>query len=253
MWYNFNPDQIPVSNRASSDGTTMGSPSPSNSESSEPTADGQNAELAALVDRIVGGDRAALAQMFTIYRPRLWRMVNFRLHPKLRGRVDPDDVLQDAWLRAVDRIKHFFADATRSSFVWFRIVVSQTLVEVHRRHLGADKRSVERELSIHGRWNSESTSSSLAYHLKDNLASPSSVFGRAELAGQVDAVIQNMDPVDREVLALRHFEHLSNSETAMVLDMSEQAASARYVRALQKLRRILEVMPGLAHDQNGRA
>lgn len=228
----------------------MGAPNPPDAANSRQPADGPGPEIEALVDRIIAGDRAALAQMFTIYRPRLWRMVNFRLHPKLRGRVDPDDVLQDAWLRAVDRIGHFFADASRSPFVWFRIVVSQTLIEVHRRHLGADKRSAARELSINGRWNAESTSSSLAFHLMGNLTSPSSAFVRAETAGQVDAVIQTMDAIDREVLALRHFEHLTNSETALVLEMSEQAASARYVRALQKLKKILQVMPGLTPDQS---
>ena len=94
-----------------------------------------------LVNRIVHGDREALAELFSIYRPRLWRMVNFRLHPRLHGRVDADDVLQDAWLMAVERISYFQRDASHSSFIWFRMIVQQTLIALHRRHLGAEKRN----------------------------------------------------------------------------------------------------------------
>ncbi len=201
-----------------------------------------------LVNRILAGDRDALAELFSVYRPRLWRMVNFRLHPKLRGRVDPDDVLQDAWMKAVDRIRYFLSGAAQSSFIWFRMIVTQTLIELHRRHLGAEKRDAARETSIDGRWSSASTSTSLAFHLQGRLPSPSSAVRRAELAGQLDLALQGMDDIDREVLALRHFEELSNLETSRVLEMSEQAASARYVRALRRLKKVLEVLPGFAEE-----
>jgi|UniRef100_A0A7C4LKG5 RNA polymerase sigma-70 factor (ECF subfamily) len=197
-----------------------------------------------LVNRIIRGDRTALAELYTLYRPRLWRMVNFRLDPRLRGRVDPDDILQDAWVNAVSRINHFVTDASRSSFIWFRLIVQQTLVDVHRRHLGADKRSAARERPLSQGWHADSTSTSLAFHLQAHLTSPSSAVVKNELAQQLDAVLQGMSDIDREVLALRHFEQLSNAETALVLDMSEQAASIRYVRALQRLKKVLEVMPG---------
>ena len=198
---------------------------------------------APLINRIIRGDRDALAELFTLYRPRLWRMVNFRLDPRLRGRVDPDDILQDAWMNAVTRINNFLTDASRSCFIWFRMIVQQTLIDVHRRHLGADKRSAARERSLH-QAGPDSTSTSLAFHLRAHLTSPSSAVARAELAQQLDTVLQGMSEIDREVLALRHFEHLTNAETALVLDMSEQAASVRYVRALQRLKKVLEVMPG---------
>lgn len=197
-----------------------------------------------LENRVIHGDRQALAELFSQYRPRLWRMVNFRLHPKLYGRVDADDVLQDAWIMAVDRIGYFLRDASHSSFIWFRMIVNQTLVEVHRRHLGAEKRNAARDVPVFGGWASDSTSSSLAFHLCGHLTSPSSAVNRAELANQLDTILQGMNEVDREVLALRHFEELSNSETARVLNMSEQAASGRYIRALGRLKKILEVLPG---------
>lgn len=190
------------------------------------------------------GDREALAELFAVFRPRLWRMVNFRLHPRLQGRVDADDVLQDAWMMAVDRISYFPRDATHSPFIWFRMIVNQTLVDLHRRHLGAEKRSANRDVPIHGGWSSESTSSCLAFRLLGNLTSPSSAMNRVELARQLDLALEGMNDIDREVLALRHFEELSNSETAKVLEMSEQAASGRYIRALGRLKQILQVLPG---------
>ncbi len=204
----------------------------------------------ALINRIVRGDREALAELFLIYRPRLWRMVNFRLHPRLQGRVDADDVLQDAWLMAADRINYFLRDASHSSFIWFRMIVQQALVAVHRRHLGAEKRNAARDVPVHGGWDADSTSSSLAFHLSGSFTSPSSAVNRAELAQQLDKILQGMNEIDREVLALRHFEELSNSETARVLNMSEQATSGRYLRALGRLKEILKIIPGFLDDQS---
>lgn len=215
------------------------SASPDNFERLDPE---QEAELAA---RVIRGDQQALSELFTYYRPRLWRMINFRLDPRIRGRIDPDDVLQEAWLNASQRISHFLTDASRSCFIWFRMIVQQTLIDLHRRHLGAGKRSAARERSLSAAWDADSTSTSLAYHLQSHLTSPSSVMWRQELVARIDAVLQGMDEIDREVLALRHFEQLSNAETALVLEMSEQAASIRYVRALKRLRQILELMPGM--------
>jgi len=199
-----------------------------------------------LVVRVIGGDRAALAELFEAYRPRLRRVVQFRLHPRLQGRVDADDVLQDAWLRAEKRIPSFLSEASRSCFVWFRMIVSQALIDLHRRHLGADKRDPRKECSIDGRWSSESTASSLSYHLSAHLPSPSSAAAAAESAALLDQALGGLGDLDREVLVLRHFEELSNGETAIVLGITEQAASMRYVRALDRLRAVLNAFPGMA-------
>ncbi len=213
-------------------------------------AAGEAVEHADLVDRILSGDREALGELFAIYRPRLWRMVTFRLHPSLQGRIDADDVLQDAWLRAIERIEHFYEGQGASSFLWFRSIVIQTLLDLHRFHLGAQKRSAGRELSIDSGWAAGSTSSCLAFHLSDSARSPSSNASHAELTKQLDSVLLGMNDVDREVLALRHFEALSNSEVAKLLNLTEQAASVRYVRALGRLKQILElVVPDAFGDQ----
>ncbi len=219
---------------------------PQNSSNSGPADSGgfETVRANELINRVVQGDHAALADLFSLYRPRLWRLVAFRLHPQLQGRIDADDVLQDAWLRAIDRIESFLRDAATSPFLWFRTIVSQTLVDLHRFHMGAQKRSAAREFSINRGWSNESTSSSMSFHLQQPTKSPSSTLGRAEQARQLETALQGMNENDREVLALRHFEELSNSETARVLNMTEQAASARYIRALARLKQVLEVFPG---------
>lgn len=201
-----------------------------------------------LVNRVMNNDREALAELFLFYRPRLWRIVHFRLHPRLQGRIDADDVLQDAWLKAESRIKYFLSDASRSCFIWFRMIVTQALIELHRRHLGAEKRTANRERSIHAKWNSDDTSSCMTFHLMDSLTSPSSAVMRAEQSRQLDTSIQSLSELDREILALRHFEELTNHEAALVLDLTEQAASARYVRALQRLKRVMETLPTLGGE-----
>ena len=193
-----------------------------------------------LVVRVIGGDREALAELFEAFRPRLRRVVQFRLHPRLQGRIDPDDVLQDAWIRAEQRISSFISDASRSCFVWFRMITTQALVDLHRRHLGADKRDPRRECSIDGRWSAESTVNSLSFALAGRLRSPSSAAAQAESAAILDRALEGLSELDREVLVLRHFEELTNGETALVLGITDQASSMRYVRALDRLRIVLE-------------
>ena len=197
-----------------------------------------------LIEKVVNGDVDALAELFSSHRDRLWRMVNFRMDPRLHGRVDADDVLQEAWLSVVQRIDHFLADASRSIFVWFRMITSQTMVDIHRRHLGTQKRNAGIEFSIHKGWSSESTSFSLSFHLLGHLTSPTQAALREELSQQLKTALASMNEIDREVLALRHFEQLSNRETAQILQISDQAASDRYMRALSRLKGVLQSLPG---------
>lgn len=203
-----------------------------------------------LVNRVLRGDQDALAELFAIHHQKLWRMVNFRMHQRLRGRVDADDVLQEAFINAAQRIDHFLSDASRSVFIWLRLVVSQTLVDVHRRHLMTQMRDANREFSIESGWSSESTSFSLSFHLLGHLTSPSQAALRVELSQQLSRALSTVNAVDQEVLALRHFEELTNSETAQVLNMSEQAASIRYIRALTRLRGIMSAIPGFLDDSS---
>jgi len=205
-----------------------------------------------VLGRLKEGDEQALAELFSRCRPRLWRMVQFRLDPRLSGRVDADDLLQEAYLDAARRIRHFRDDSTTSFFVWLRLIVSQTLADAHRRHLGAQMRDAGREISIHGHPSLQSTSISLAAYLLGDLTSPSRAAMRTEAAEQLERALESMDPIDREVLAMRHFEELTNSEVAEVLGIQQKAASIRYVRAVRRLKEILSQLPGfLDEDATG--
>ncbi len=198
------------------------------------------------VEAVRAGDGKVLARVFDLYRDRLWQIVNFRLDHRLRGRVDADDILQEAYLDAEKRIQHFNEDSAQGLFIWLRLITNQTLIDVHRRHLGTLARDASRDRSISRGWSSESTSFSLSSHLLGHLTSPSQAALRAELSQQLIVALDSMGEMDREVLALRHFEELTNSETAKVLSLSEQAASLRYVRALGRLKQVLQRIPGFS-------
>jgi RNA polymerase sigma-70 factor, ECF subfamily len=197
-----------------------------------------------VASRLRQGDREALSLLFSQQWDRLWRIVNFRMDRRLLGRVDPDDVLQEAYLAAAGRLKHYHEESTVSPLVWVRTILLQTLTDVHRHHLGTQMRDAGREVDIRGCQYPQTTAVSLAALLAANLTSPSQAAVRAETVGQVEQAVALMDPLDREVLALRHFEELDNKEVAEVLEIEQKAASIRYVRALKRLKAVMSQMPG---------
>jgi RNA polymerase sigma-70 factor (ECF subfamily) len=201
-------------------------------------------DLIPLLTRLRAGDPAALADLFNHHRPQLRRMVELRLSPALAGRVNASDVLQEAYIDAQQRYPHFFDKPDHSFYVWLRLVVNQSLVAVHRRHLGAKMRAAHAEISIDRQPLSGAMSVSLARELIAQIQSPSQVARHAEVLAQVEQAIESLDPIDREILTLRHFEELTNDEVAELLSLSKAAASNRYVRALGRLRDVLAKLPG---------
>jgi RNA polymerase sigma-70 factor (ECF subfamily) len=135
-----------------------------------------------------------------------------------------------------------------SAFVWLRLIAGQTLIDAHRHHLGVQARSPEREMAPGHLNYTQSTSTSLAAQLAARVTSPSQAAARAETLEQLERAIAAMDPIDQEVLALRHFEELSNSEVAEVLGIQQKAASIRYVRAVRRLKEILAPMPEFSQE-----
>jgi RNA polymerase sigma-70 factor (ECF subfamily) len=200
------------------------------------------ADIVQLLDRVRGGDQPALAELFARHRDKLRRMVQLRLDHRLAGRVSPSDVLQEAYIDAAKRIDHYFEKPDQSFFGWLRLVVGQRLADVHREHL-AQKRDVGNEVPIHcGPPGADSAC--LAACLLGDGTSPSNAAARTESFSRLEEALNQMDPLDREVLALRHFEELSNADTATILGVQPAAASKRYVRALARLKQILETLPG---------
>lgn len=180
------------------------------------------------------GDDAALGPLFERHRGRLLRMVTFRLDPRLLGRIDADDVLQETYVDAQKRLAAFRGD-DKPFLVWIRLITQQTMVDLHRRHLGTRMRTAGKEVAAP----QSGTMSSL---FVGHITSPSRAMMREEVRGEIERALEEMDEIDREVLMLRHFEDLSNKDVATVLGIQENAASNRYVRALGRLRGYLRGM-----------
>ena len=185
------------------------------------------------------GGQTALASLFSTYRARLERIVSFRLDPRIRGRVDAADILQEAFLEVSMRLQSFLDSTDVSFFVWLRQQTLQTLVDAHRREF-RQKRDVNREIHFASTGTSDGTSVSIAQFLIGQLTSPSQVAVKAEEMQWLQEALNSMNELDREVLALRHFEQLGNNQVAEILELTPTAASNRYLRAAARLSEILQ-------------
>jgi RNA polymerase sigma-70 factor (ECF subfamily) len=203
-----------------------------------------SAETVRLVELARTGDANALNAIFARHRERLRRMVELRLDRRLAGRVDASDVVQDGFVDAVTRLPDFLADPKLPLFLWLRLVVGERLSKVHRTHLGAQMRDAGLEVSLYRDALPAASSAALAAQLLGKQTSPVDAAVRAEQMIRVQEAINALDPIDREIIALRNFEELSRAEAARVLGIEEPAAAKRYVRALRRLRPALGALAG---------
>ncbi len=197
-----------------------------------------------LLRRAADGDGASWGALLTRHEGRLRRMVAFRLNPRLQGRIDPEDVVQEVNLAASEHLADYLRRPAMTFFLWLRGIAGHKLLELHRRHLGTPMRDARREVSLYRGALPDATSAALAAQLLGHATRPSEAAVRAEAKIRLQEALNGMDPLDREVLALRHFEQLTNAEAARVLEIKEAAAGKRYLRALERLREILAQMPG---------
>jgi RNA polymerase sigma-70 factor (ECF subfamily) len=197
-----------------------------------------------LVERARAGDGDALNEIFTRHRGRLRRMVEVRLDWRLQARLDASDVIQEAYLEAAGRLDEYLREPKLPLFLWLRLVVGERLLKLQRHHLGAQMRDAGREVSIYRQALPAASSAALAAQLLGKETSPTQAILRAERMLRLQQAINSLDPTDREVLALRHFEELTRAETAQALGIEEAAAAKRYVRALKRLKDLLADMPG---------
>lgn len=170
-------------------------------------------------------------------------MIALRLDPRMAGRVDLDDVLQEVQIEAWQHLANFRPDPSGSIYLWLRGVAANKLLELHRHHLGTQMRDARRETHLERGGMPETSSHAIANFLVDTGTSPSHVAMRAEFKDRLLQILETMDPLDREVLTLRHFEQLSPAESATVLQISVKAAGARYLRALKRLKEIVAALP----------
>ncbi len=192
--------------------------------------------------RIAAGDAGALVELFARNRDRLGRMVRLRLDRRLAGRIDPSDVLQEAHLEVARRAGEYVLAPALPAFLWLRAITGDRLQDAHRRHLGTRAQDVRRGVAPGGPL-PRATSEHLAAMLLGRLTSPTRAAVRAEMRARLHQALDALGPIDREVLTLRHFEELSNAETARVLGLEKTAASNRYIRALRRLKDALGDLP----------
>ena len=190
------------------------------------------------------GNRGALAALFDQHRDRLRRMVELRLDPRLRARLDASDVVQDAFIDVARDLDAYLADPQLPPLLWMRLHVGRRLTTLHRQHLGTRMRDAGLEISLYQGALPQASSAALASMLLGRHTSPTQAAERAERMLRVQEALNSLDPIDREVLALRHFEQLGRAEAAQVLGISQEAGAKRYFRALKRLKDVLASMPG---------
>ncbi len=185
-----------------------------------------------------------LPQLFEAFRHRLRTLVEVRIDRRIRARVDASDILQEAFVDAVRRFPEYQKDGKMTPYLWFRFLTLQQLTLAHRRHLGVKARAAGREQRINDNYQSGIDSSAMAFCLVGNESTPSAKFTRAEETLKLTEVLESLEPLDREVLALRHFEQLQHSEIAAELNLTVAAVASRYRRALKKVGQALRVHEG---------
>jgi len=196
------------------------------------------------IDRLKQGDDSVFADLFSFFRPRLQRSLQMRIDQRLRGRIDVEDLLQDSYLAAAKRLQHFRTSVSVTLFVWLRSISMQTLIDAGRHHLQAQKRDAGAELPLDAaRGRRDGSGSELPGELIGAMTSPSAVAMRGERAQQLEASLEKLPEIDREILILRHIEELSNNEAAEVLGIHKAASTNRYRRALRRLKAALETLP----------
>jgi RNA polymerase sigma-70 factor (ECF subfamily) len=207
-------------------------------------AAGNSSETDRRLQQAAQGDSHEWGALLERHRQRLRRMVALRLDRRLQGRIDASDVVQEAFLEASNRLADYVRRPDMPFFLWLRFLTGQKVLELHRHHLGTQMRDAGREIALYRGALPEASSAALAAQLLGHDTRPSEAAIRAERKIRLQEALNSMDPLDREVLALRHFEQLNNAETAQALGLPEATASKRYIRALKKLKEILTSLPG---------
>ena len=205
---------------------------------------GDASETRRRLERAAAGEHDAWRSLVAEHHDRLRRMVALRLNPRLQGRIDPSDVLQESYLEAVRQLADYLRNPPLPFFLWLRQLAGHRLYKLHRHHLGTQTRDASREVSLYRGALPEASSAALAAQLLGRESRPSEAAVRAELKIRLQEALNGMDAIDREVLSLRHFEQLTSAEVARELNISEAAAGKRYLRALLRLKAILSSMPG---------
>jgi RNA polymerase sigma-70 factor (ECF subfamily) len=197
------------------------------------------------------GQSDAVNRLLERHRIALRKLVQLRLDRKIARRVDASDVVQDVLLEANQRLQEYLADPCMPFHLWLRHLAQDRMIDMHRRHRGAQRRSLDRERSLVAPQFGDQSSFDLASQLAASELTPAAASIRHELEQRFLTALDQLDDDDRDIVLMRHFEQLGNSEAAEALGLSPAAAGMRHLRALRKLRAILGERPSLTGEGGG--
>jgi RNA polymerase sigma-70 factor, ECF subfamily len=186
------------------------------------------------------GDSHAVNRLLERHRGPVRRLIELRLDRKVQRRVDVSDVVQDVMVEASGRLEKYLQDPVMAFHLWLRQIAWDRIIDTYRRHRGSAKRSMDREQPMTVPFNGDQSTVDLAVQLCDPALTPAAAATQRELAKNVEAAIDRLPDQDREIILMRHYEHLSNLEISEVLKLNPPAASMRYLRAVRRLRQLLE-------------
>ena len=199
-----------------------------------------------LLSQARAGQREAISELLDRHRDALRRMVALRMDRALQQRVDASDIVQDALIEANRRLQEYLKNPQLPFRLWLHQIARDRLIDAHRRHRVAARRSLDREQPLAARATLDHSTMDLAAQLCDRELTPAAAATRHEIERRFQAALEELEENDREVILLRHFEQLSNQETAQALGLSEPAAGMRYLRAVRRLRALLQDPPSQA-------
>jgi RNA polymerase sigma-70 factor (ECF subfamily) len=186
-----------------------------------------------------GGDARAVDELLARHRDSVRHMIGLRLDRAIAPRVDASDVVQDVLLEASRRLQEYLQDPAMPFHLWLRCLAKDRIIDAHRRHRKAQRRTVDREQAMRKEW-ADRSSMELAAQLIDRELTPATAALRQELESRFQEVLEDLNEDDREIILMRHFEQLSNQDVAAALGLSEAAAGMRHLRALRRLKTLLE-------------
>ena len=193
-----------------------------------------------LLQHVRDGDQEAAGQLLDRHREALRRMIDMRLDRQIQQRVDASDIVQDVLIEANRRLRTYLENPAMPFHLWLRHMAKDRIIDAHRRHRVSAKRTVDREQAIQRAPKLDQSTVQLAAQLCDQQLTPAAAATMHELQRRFQLAIEQLNEQDHDIVLMRHFEQLSNQEVAHALELSEPAASMRYLRALRRLRNLLQ-------------
>ena len=190
------------------------------------------------------GDSDAVNRLLEKHRVPIRRLVELRLDRKVQRRVDVSDVVQDVMIEASGRLEKYLADPQMAFHLWLRQIAWDRIIDTYRRHRQSAKRNMDREQPMTSAASPDQSTLELAIQICDPALTPAAAATQREIAIKVESAIEKLNDQDREIILMRHYEHLSNLDIAEVLGINPPAASMRYLRAVRRLREVLQAEDG---------